>query len=405
MSEPSERTNQSFRSQFAQASHVQEFVPRNRSTESLPRQRQCSHQSSHSDHTICQLDQLLNTQTTTPPTPSLKDETSESLSSGGSSSSLHTQSTNTGLGGWYGKGQGWIQSPVWTPPVATPVRAKPAFTVRSDRSARGSQQSDEDYHLVSMADKFVDEHDQHQGHVDKDPMFNPSLARLSFSTPPRASHAALYPSNHHHTQPSRSVLDSSQLSPDQIATFVASFSAAPSTQSPLVKQLVARATRLAQGITKPPPNRGFRAKANEAPDNDETNTTVFVGGLSEGVTESLLNDIFAPFGSITYVSPPLSHLLSSLSSIILYHPSSSKLPFYPFLSSPVLSPGLLSSLFVSFPTTSYHRLTCSGQGTSWQRVWIRPIQLQKGFRVRHQTDARFRMYGLQSSNPLGKEPK
>lgn len=237
-----------------------------------------------SQNTVCALDQLLQQDEAT--TPPLKDEQSESLSSTGSSSSLKTHSAMSN-GGYYGQGHGWIQPSLWGPPA--PFRA--TKKAPSAKSVPRVEDEADRYHLLSMADGIVDE----QIHSDVDPMFNPSLAGLSLDSSPLRS--PLQPRGRR----DRPTLDPAQFSPDQIASLVASFAPSPQ-QSPVVAQLVARATRLAKGLAHPPPNRGFRPKANELPDQDESNTTVFVGGLSQGVTESILHDIFAPFGSIAYVS-------------------------------------------------------------------------------------------------------
>lgn len=237
------------------APSIPEFVPRNPAmSQQHAQHRQCSHLSD-SGRTVCGLD-MLNERT-----PPLKEDRSESLSSTGSSSSLHTQAQSRNGGGYFGRGQGWIQPDIWAPPQA------PAL--RGDK---------DNYHLLSMADDFE---------PDEDPMFNPSLAKLSLASPA----SSLSP---------KSPIAASSMTSDQISALVASFAPAPS-QSPAIAQLVARSTRLAQGLAHPPPNRGFRPKANEVHDHDESNTTVFVGGLSQGVTESTLSEIFAPFGPIAYV--------------------------------------------------------------------------------------------------------
>jgi hypothetical protein len=131
-----------------------------------------------------------------------------------------------------------------------------------------------------MADSFTDDQEI-QDATESDILFNPSIHVPSKAVP---------------------TLDPSTLTSHQISALAAAFAITPS-QSPQVTHLVQQATRLAKGLAHPPPNRGFRAKANELPDRDESNTTVFVGGLSQGVTESILNDIFTPYGAIAYVSP------------------------------------------------------------------------------------------------------
>jgi hypothetical protein len=145
-----------------------------------------------------------------------------------------------------------------------------------------------------MADGIIEE--------DQDPindiLFNPSI-----SSPPKSK--------------SLPTFDPSLLSSTRIAALAAAFTPASTTQlqsqSPQVASLVAQATRLAKGLAQPPANRGFRAKANEVPDRDDSNTTVFVGGLSQGVTESVLNDIFTPYGSIAYVSTTITLLSVQIS--------------------------------------------------------------------------------------------
>ena len=197
-------------------------------------------------------------------------------SSSESSSSLHTQPAI----GTFGQGHGWIQSPqsIWGRPDQTPE-----FYPRSSGYSAKSRTStlEDEYHLLSMADDLVD--------PTEDILFNPSI---------------------HSTAPKRSNVDPSTLTSEQISALAAAF--ATPARSPQITNLVNQATRLAKGLAHPPANRGFRAKASDLGDRDESNTTVFVGGLSQGVTESLLNDLFEPYGSIAYVSPPS---LSSLASL------------------------------------------------------------------------------------------
>lgn len=123
-----------------------------------------------------------------------------------------------------------------------------------------------------MADDLVD--------PTEDILFNPSIP----SPPPKKN------------------IDPSTLTSNQISALAAAF--ATPTRSPQITTLINQATRLAKGLAQPPANRGFRAKASDLGDRDESNTTVFVGGLSQGVTESLLNDLFEPYGSIAYVKIP-----------------------------------------------------------------------------------------------------
>jgi hypothetical protein len=196
-----------------------------------------------------------------------------------SSSSLHTQLAI----GTFGQGNGWIQSPqsIWGRPDQTPE----FYPGSSGYSAKSRTSTLEDeYHLLSMADDLVD--------PTEDFLFNPSIH-----------------------SPSKNNIDPSTLTSDQISALAAAF--ATPTRSPQITNLVNQATRLAKGLAHPPANRGFRAKASDLGDRDESNTTVFVGGLSQGVTESLLNDLFEPYGSIAYVSPssrssPLITLLQLL---------------------------------------------------------------------------------------------
>lgn len=282
---PSHSTEHRQSSVSSRSHNVPEFVPRSHPPAQSTRHRQCSHMSNaNPDHAVCALDQLLHQDEAT--TPPLKDERSESLSSTSSSSSLHTHSA-VSTGGYYGQGQGWIQPSLWGPPAPFRSTKKPS----SAKAIPRLEDEGDRYHLLSMAEGIVDD----QIHSDIDPMFNPSLNGLPGLSPLRSPMPP-------QTRSERPLLDPTQLSPEQIAALVASFSPT-SQQSPIVAQLVARATRLAKGLAQPPPNRGFRPKANELPDQDESNTTVFVGGLSQGVTESILHDIFAPFGSIAYVSP------------------------------------------------------------------------------------------------------
>jgi hypothetical protein len=220
-----------------------------------------------------------------------------SSSSTESSSSVHTQPAI----GSFGQGQGWIQpsssASIWGRPELTPhsadfyPRGSKYGKSRASVSTSATSPSD-DYHLLSMADGLVED----LGNVNLEPetsesdiLFNPSILSPPSKTIPN--------------------LDPSALSSHQISALAAAF-AAPS-RSPQVNQLVTQASRLARGLARPPPNRGFRAKASDMIDRDENNTTVFVGGLSQGVTESILNDIFEPYGSIAYVSH-LPFLISCL---------------------------------------------------------------------------------------------
>lgn len=186
-------------------------------------------------------------------------------SSSESSSSLHTQPAI----GTFGQGHGWIQSPqsIWGRPDQTPE-----FYPRSSGYSAKSRTStlEDEYHLLSMADDLVD--------PTEDILFNPSI----------------------HSPPPKKNIDPSTLTSDQISALAAAF--ATPARSPQIANLVNQATRLAKGLAHPPANRGFRAKASDLGDRDDSNTTVFVGGLSQGVTESLLNDLFEPYGSIAYVS-------------------------------------------------------------------------------------------------------
>jgi hypothetical protein len=187
-------------------------------------------------------------------------------SSSESSSSLHTQPAI----GTFGHGNGWIQSPnsIWGRPDQTPE----FYPGSSGYSAKSRTSTLEDeYHLLSMADDLVD--------PTEDILFNPSI----------------------HSPPFKKNINPSTLTSDQISALAAAF--ATPTRSPQTSNLINQATRLAKGLAHPPANRGFRAKASDLGDRDEGNTTVFVGGLSQGVTESLLNDLFEPYGSIAYVSP------------------------------------------------------------------------------------------------------
>jgi hypothetical protein len=137
-----------------------------------------------------------------------------------------------------------------------------------------------------MADGIVEEEQDPESDV----LFNPSILQPATKRGPSID---LNPTN---------------LTSAQITALAAAFATPPTqSQSPQVAQLVSQATRLAKGLARPPANRGFRAKANELTDRDESNTTVFVGGLSQGVTESVLNDIFTPYGDIAYVGILPSH--------------------------------------------------------------------------------------------------
>lgn len=188
-------------------------------------------------------------------------------SSSESSSSLHTQPAI----GTFGQGNGWIQSPnsIWGRPDITPD----VYPGSSGYSAKSRTSTlDDEYHLLSMAEEFVD--------PNEDILFNPSI-----------------------NSPISKTIDPSTLTSNQLSALAAAF-ATPS-RSPQTTALINQATRLAKGLAHPPANRGFRAKASDLGDRDESNTTVFVGGLSQGVTESLLNDLFEPYGSIAYVSPIL----------------------------------------------------------------------------------------------------
>ena len=211
-----------------------------------------------------------------------------SSSSTDSSSSIHTQPAV----GSFGQGQGWIQpsstASIWGRPEMTPhstdfyPRGSKYGKSRASISTSATALSD-DYHLLSMADGLVEDFGNvnlEQETTDSDILFNPSILSPPSKTVPN--------------------LDPSTLTSHQISALAAAF-AAP-TRSPQINQLVTQATRLAKGLARPPPNRGFRAKASDLIDRDESNTTVFVGGLSQGVTESILNDIFEPYGSIAYVS-------------------------------------------------------------------------------------------------------
>jgi hypothetical protein len=134
-----------------------------------------------------------------------------------------------------------------------------------------------------MADGIVEEEQDYESDI----LFNPSSLKPATKRGPSID---LNPTN---------------LTSAQITALAAALAIPPTqtqSQSPQVAQLVSQATRLAKGLAHPPTNRGFRAKANEMIDRDESNTTVFVGGLSQGVTESVLNDIFTPYGDIAYVS-------------------------------------------------------------------------------------------------------
>jgi len=188
-------------------------------------------------------------------------------SSSESSSSLHTQPAI----GTFGHGNGWIQSPqsIWGRPDQTPE-----FYPGTSYSKSRTSTLEDEYHLLSMADDLVD--------PTEDILFNPSI----HSPPP----------------PPKKSINPSTLTSDQISALAAAF--ATPTRSPQITNLINQATRLAKGLAHPPANRGFRAKASDLGDRDESNTTVFVGGLSQGVTESLLNDLFEPYGSIAYVSNP-----------------------------------------------------------------------------------------------------
>jgi hypothetical protein len=191
-------------------------------------------------------------------------------SSSESSSSLHTQPAI----GTFGQGSGWIQSPpsIWGRQDGS-TDFYPGSSGYSAKSKTSTSPGDE-YHLLSMADELVD--------PNEDILFNPSI------------------------RSSAPVIDPSTLTSHQISALAAAF--ATPTRSPQTANLINQATRLAKGLAHPPANRGFRAKASDLADRDESNTTVFVGGLSQGVTESLLNDLFEPYGSIAYVSslPPLA---------------------------------------------------------------------------------------------------
>ena len=99
------------------------------------------------------------------------------------------------------------------------------------------------------------------------------------------------------------MIDPSQISMEQIMQMFAALSAANDSQHPTMAQLVAKAERLAKGLEKPPPNRGFKKSDNEEPEEyDQDNTTVFVGGITPRVTESILAQLFAPFGPTLDVS-------------------------------------------------------------------------------------------------------
>ena len=184
-----------------------------------------------------------------------------------SSSSLHTQPAV----GIYGQVKGWIQSPssIWARPDTTPD-FYPGLSSYS--KSRTSTSPGDEYHLLSMADDFAEPMEDPTSDI----LFNPSIRQ----------------------QP---IIDPSTLTSTQISALAAAF--ATPTRSPQITSLINQATRLAKGLAHPPANRGFRAKASDLADRDESNTTVFVGGLSQGVTESLLNDLFEPYGSIAYVSP------------------------------------------------------------------------------------------------------
>lgn len=270
------------------------------------------------------------------------------MSSTGSSSSLHTQSDASGAGtggppgAWFGDlGQGWIDDPVWNPALSTPITFKTPAAKSSDKSAKDSHSSDDDYHLLSGVDKYVASFDQD---LDKDPTFNPSSARLPFSTPSRPIHGNLHQSQpqHHYTQPSRPRRNQSYQS---------------NKHSSDMDSLVKRAMRLAQGLDTPPSDRGFRAgPEDEIVDDDENNTTVFVGGINDKVTEELLSILFAPFGSIVYVS-----------------------------TTPSLTSTFVSTIIV---------LMVPGQGSTCEKVWIRPVPVQGRLGVRHQADERVLLCGM-----------
>jgi hypothetical protein len=195
--------------------------------------------------------------------PASKTNGRNGSSSSESSSSLHTQPAI----GTFGQGNGWIQSPssIWGRPDQTPE-----FYPGSSYSKSRTSTIEDEYHLLSMADDLID--------PTEDILFNPSIQ----------------------SPPSKKKIDPSTLTSDQISALAAVF--ATPTRSPQTSNLIDQATRLAKGLAHPPANRGFRAKASDLGDRDESNTTVFVGGLSQGVTESLLNDLFEPYGSIAYVS-------------------------------------------------------------------------------------------------------
>jgi hypothetical protein len=269
------------------------------------------------------------TTSTSTSTSASRSSGSSSISSSDSSASIKTQSALTG--GFFGAGYNWVQAGLAHKPAqgykhpsvydeGANLRGTDMWSTRRDSitsiSACSPKSSDE-YHLVSMSDDLLVPPTDLDLNETQNPAYPPPANPFP-EFKPRSQ-----PSTVAAKAPALASLDPRQFTSAQIAALAAALHPSANIppgqvqdgmspgHPPHIAQLITLSTRLALGLAHPPANRGFRAKPSDMMDKngrDEHNTTVFVGGLSQGVSESILHDIFAPFGSIAYVSEALGHI-------------------------------------------------------------------------------------------------